>query len=115
MGELQRRLAAQRSLVAEGRDMGTVVFPDAAVKIFLDATLDERVRRRHLELIARGHPTDPAQVRAEMAERDRRDREREVAPLRPAADALVIDCTGLTVEGQIAAVLDAVRVRTGLG
>src|SRR5687768_4149631 len=83
MATLQRAIAARHALVAEGRDMGTVLFPDAAAKIFLDASVEERARRRHRELAARGLELDVTQVRSEIERRDRRDREREVAPLVP--------------------------------
>jgi cytidylate kinase len=113
MADLQRAIAARHALVAEGRDMGTVLFPDAAVKVFLDAGVEERARRRHRELAARGLDVAEAQVRAEIERRDRRDREREVAPLVPAPDAVVIDTSGMDVDRQVAAVLEAVRARVG--
>ncbi len=113
MADLQRDIAARDPLVAEGRDMGTVLFPDAAVKIFLDASVEERARRRHRELAGRGLDLDPFEVQAEIERRDRRDRERDVAPLVPAADAIVIDTTGMSVGDQIEAVLDAVRAKVG--
>jgi cytidylate kinase len=113
MAELQRAIAARDPLVAEGRDMGTVLFPDAAVKIFLDASVEERARRRHRELASRGLELDPLEVQAEIERRDRRDRERDVAPLVPAADAIVLDTTGMTVGDQVVAVLDAVREKVG--
>jgi len=113
MAELQRAIAARDPLVAEGRDMGTVLFPDATVKIFLDASVEERARRRHRELAARGLELDPFAVQAEIEQRDRRDRERDVAPLVPAADAIVLDTTGMTVDDQVAAVLESVRAKVG--
>jgi cytidylate kinase len=113
MNELQRELAAQESLVAEGRDMGTVLFPDAPVKIFLDASVEERAQRRHRELAGRGLDLPLAQVRAEIEQRDRRDRERELAPLVPAPDAIVVDTSGMTVETQVEAVLNAVKEKVG--
>ena len=113
MSTLQRSIAARHALVAEGRDMGTVLFPDAAAKIFLDASVGERARRRHRELTARGLDVDLATVQAEIERRDRRDRERDVAPLVPAPDAIVIDTSGLGVDEQIAAVLRAVEARIG--
>jgi cytidylate kinase len=111
MNELQRLIAARESLVAEGRDMGTVLFPDAAVKIFLDASVEERAQRRHRELAARGINLPLAQVLREIEERDRRDRERELAPLVPAQGAIVVDTSGMTVGEQIDAVLKAVETR----
>lgn len=113
MTELQRAIAARQPLVAEGRDMGTVLFPEAAVKIFLEASLEERARRRHREWSRRGDGPTLDAVRADIESRDRRDRERDVAPLRPASDALVIDTTGMTVEQQIEAVLQAIEARVG--
>jgi len=115
MVDLQRAIAAQESLVAEGRDMGTVLFPAAAVKVFLVASVEERARRRQKELAARGDTQPLAEVRAEIEARDRRDRERNIAPLVPAADATVVDTSGMTVDEQIQAVLEAVatRVRPG--
>jgi len=113
MSELQRALAARQAIVAEGRDMGTVLFPDATVKIFLDASVEERARRRHRELAARGLVLELHDVRAEIEHRDRRDRERAIAPLVPAQDAIVIDTSGMTVDEQIAAVLKAVTAKVG--
>jgi cytidylate kinase len=113
MTSLQRGIAARQSLVAEGRDMGTVLFPEASAKIFLEASLEERARRRHKEWSARGTAPSLDAVRADIESRDRRDRERDLAPLRPAGDALVIDTTGMTVEQQIEAVLNAVEARVG--
>jgi len=113
MTELQRALAARESLVAEGRDMGTVLFPDAPVKIFLDATVDERARRRQKELASRGLDAPLAEVKAEIEQRDRRDRERELAPLVPASDAIVVDTSGMSVEAQVDAVLKAVEEKVG--
>lgn len=113
MTELQRALAARESLVAEGRDMGTVLFPDAPVKIYLDASVEERARRRHRELSMRGLEVPLAQVRAEIEQRDRRDRERALAPLVPARDAIVVDTSGMSVEEQVEAVLNAVKERVG--
>jgi cytidylate kinase len=113
MVELQRALAAHESLVAEGRDMGTVLFPGAAVKVFLVASVDERARRRQKEMRQRGVEQPLEQVKAEIEERDRRDRERDVAPLVPAKDAIVIDTSGMTVEAQVEAVLKAVEAKVG--
>jgi 4-hydroxy-3-methylbut-2-enyl diphosphate reductase len=106
---IQRDAAASSDLVAEGRDMTTVVFPDAYRKFFLDASVEERVGRRTRELLSRGFPVDDEQIRREIVERDMRDSQREIAPLRRAADAYVIDSTGLAVEDvlrKMEAVLD---------
>jgi cytidylate kinase len=94
--ELQRRAAIGRSLVTEGRDQGTVVFPDAERKFFLVADPKERARRRHNELIARGQKLTLDDVLSAQDERDRRDSERTVSPTKPAADAIIIDSTGLS-------------------
>ncbi len=109
LGQLQRRLAESGPAVAEGRDLGTVVFPAAEVKIYLDADLATRAGRRHRELQARGIPATLDQVRQDLERRDARDRERSEAPLKPAADAVVVDTTGMTPPMQVEAVLAAVR------
>ncbi|MEO6811685.1 MAG: (d)CMP kinase [Isosphaeraceae bacterium] len=91
----QRRFAAENNVVAEGRDQGTIVFPDAPRKFFLTASPEERARRRHTEFLARGEAIDPADVLRDLIERDARDAARAIAPMRPAADALVIDTNGM--------------------
>lgn len=96
--DLQRRLAAGGGVVAEGRDLGTVVFPDAEVKIYLTADLESRSRRRAAEQAQRGEAADLARVRAEIQGRDRRDTGRATAPLRPAPDAVRLDTSDLGVE-----------------
>jgi CMP/dCMP kinase len=93
---LQRQVAVGRNLVCEGRDQGTVVFPDAERKFFLDADRVERARRRHGELLARGVNTTPEDVLLAQDERDRRDAERALAPMVPAPDAIILDSTRLT-------------------
>ena len=107
--ERQRMFRAAPGLVADGRDMGTVVFPDAEVKIFLDASCEERARRRVRQLEARGKPADYEKILAEIAERDHRDRTRAVAPLKPADDALVIDSTGMSIDEEVEKVLSLAR------
>jgi CMP/dCMP kinase len=94
----QRAIAAGRDMVCEGRDQGTVVFPDAACKFFLVADPLARARRRHVDLLARGQPLTFEQVLAEQEDRDRRDSSRSVGPLKPAADAIVLDTSDLTPE-----------------
>jgi cytidylate kinase len=111
--ELQRAIAARMPVVAEGRDMGTVVFPDATVKLYLDATVAERAARRHRELVGRGLELELYEVEEEIERRDRRDRERALAPLRAAEDAFVLDTTGMTLEEQVDAVLRMVEERAG--
>jgi CMP/dCMP kinase len=103
--ERQRAFVAPPGLVADGRDMGTVVFPGADLKIFLTATPEERARRRHKQLKDKGSDVSLPALSREIAERDSRDRNRQVAPLRPAADACVIDSTGLAVEEVVRRVL----------
>ena len=107
--EIQRRLWERGPLVAEGRDLGTVVFPDADVKVFLDAAPDTRVMRRHQELVRHGIPAPIEQVAEDLARRDRRDSLRADSPLSPAADAIRLDTSGLTVEAQVGEVLRLVR------
>ena len=112
----QRRFAAgDGGAVLAGRDTGTVVCPDAAVKLFVTATAEERARRRHEELRRRGDSPMYAAVLAELRERDRRDSERAVAPLRAAPDAFVLDTTGLDPEAALAAALRHVEGVTGGG
>lgn len=95
---LQRRLGEAQPVVMEGRDIGTVVFPDAPVKIFLTADPAERAHRRAVELRARGEAIDEAALAAELARRDARDQTRPNSPLRPAADAVRLDSTHLTLD-----------------
>ena len=102
----QRAFAQAPGLVADGRDMGTVVFPRAELKIFLTATPEERARRRYKQLKDKGSDVSLAALSREIAERDLRDQTRQVAPLRPAADACVIDSTGLDVGTVVARVLE---------
>jgi cytidylate kinase len=104
----QRRLLSEGNWVAEGRDIGTVVAPDAAVKVFLDASPEERARRRASEL-----GVDPATVLAEQAIRDERDRTREVSPLSAASDAVVVDTTGLSLDEVVARITSLVSNAAG--
>ena len=94
----QRRIGQRGHIVMVGRDIGTVVLPEADLKVFLDASLEERARRRYREMIARGEKADYEEVLAAMRRRDETDTQRETAPLRPADDAVIIDTTGLSVE-----------------
>ncbi|QUJ66345.1 (d)CMP kinase [Photobacterium sp. GJ3] len=94
----QRAFNGEPGLVADGRDMGTVVFPNAEVKIFLDASAEERAKRRMNQLQQKGLSVNFDSLLSEIQERDERDRNRAVAPLRPAADALVLDSTHLSIE-----------------
>jgi cytidylate kinase len=97
--EKQRRIGARGGLVAEGRDMGTVVFPDAPVKFFLQASLEVRARRRLQDLTRAGYPSlSLDEVRADMDRRDLRDQQRELSPLRPAADAHILDTSPYSID-----------------
>jgi cytidylate kinase len=98
MVERQRAIAAEARVIMAGRDIGTVVLPEAPVKIFLTASLDERVERRLIELARRGVSIERSDLRLELAERDRLDATRAVAPLRRAAGAVEVDSTGETIE-----------------
>ena len=95
---LQRELAAQGGIVMEGRDIGTLVLPGAEKKFFLTASVEERARRRFLELQQNGYQVDYEQVIKDISLRDEIDSNRAIAPLKPAPDAMIIDCTGLTAE-----------------
>jgi CMP/dCMP kinase len=98
--DLQRRIAAEPpGAVLDGRDIGTIVFPDAEAKIFVEASVEARARRRHRELLAQGVASIYSRVLQDMRERDARDRGRDIAPLTPAKDALVIDSSTLDAEG----------------
>ena len=101
-------------LIADGRDMGTVVFPDAPVKVFLDASAQERAQRRFNQLQDKGFSVSIAQILSEIKERDFRDRNRAVAPLRPADDALVIDSTSLTIDEVVNKVLELTKLKLNL-
>jgi cytidylate kinase len=109
MTPIQRDIAAAGGVVLEGRDTGSVVCPDAEVKIYLDADLAERARRRRDELASRGAAADYENVKTEMAERDRQDMERDLAPLRKPADAISVDSTGLSPEAVVQRILSAVE------
>jgi len=98
MVRLQRKIGAAGKVVAEGRDTGTVVFPGAKYKFFLDARLEERARRRHREWVGKGLAAEMKKVEEEIRERDEQDSFRELAPLHPAADARHIDSTGISAE-----------------
>ncbi|OGT33223.1 MAG: cytidylate kinase [Gammaproteobacteria bacterium RBG_16_51_14] len=97
----QQAFRAPPGLIADGRDMGTVVFPDAVLKIYLTASAEERARRRHKQLKQKGIDANLLQLSVEIAERDARDSQRPVSPLKPAVDAVVIDTTSLKIEAVI--------------
>ncbi|MCH8814710.1 MAG: (d)CMP kinase [Chloroflexi bacterium] len=109
MVALQREIAGRQPVVMAGRDIGTVVLPDANLKIYLEASLEERARRRHQEFEAFGRDASRDAVHADLERRDRIDSERDVSPLRPANDAHVIDTDGLTMEEVLREALSLVR------
>ena len=109
----QRSFRVAPGLVADGRDMGTVVFPDATLKVFLTASAPTRAERRYRQLRERGQSADLSALVRELEERDRRDSERAHAPLRPAEDAEVLDTTGLGIDEVVARVLGLYRERSG--
>ena len=116
--EFQRRFAKEppegrAGAILDGRDIGTVVCPDAPIKLFVTASLEARARRRHEELLARGEPTIYAHVLAEMEARDTRDRDRLVAPLRAASDAVTLDTTNLSADEVFAAAMAVVAEKSG--
>lgn len=108
----QRGLGAAGAVVMEGRDIGTVVFPQAAVKVFLDASPAERARRRARDLHGEATAADIARMEQEIAERDARDRTRTHSPLRPAPDAVVVDTTGKTIEEVVASLRALIMQRS---
>ena len=109
MRELQRAIGEQGGVVMEGRDIGTVVFPDAECKFYFDATPEVRAERRHAELAAKGAVVDRNAVLSELIERDRRDSERTHAPLRRADDAVIIDTSKLTIEQALSALKERIQ------
>ena len=109
--QLQQDFAKNDGLIADGRDMGTVVFPDAQVKLFLDASAEERAKRRYNQLQNKGISGNFAQILAEIKERDLRDRNRAVAPLKPAEDAFLLDSTTLSIDEVIYQALSYIQQR----
>ena len=109
--QLQQDFAKNDGLIADGRDMGTVVFPDAQVKLFLDASAEERAKRRYNQLQNKGINGNFAQILAEIKERDLRDRNRAVAPLKPADDAFLLDSTTLSIDEVICQALNYIQQR----
>lgn len=114
--DYQRRFASgppdgARGAVIDGRDIGTVVCPEAQAKLFVDALPEKRARRRWFELASRGRSESEAEILADIRARDARDREREVAPLRPASDAILLDTSDLDIDAAFAAALELVKPR----
>lgn len=111
--EMQRSAARSSSVIMDGRDIGTVVLPDADVKIFLTASAEDRARRRYEELIQRGTPKDFGELLEEIRQRDHNDSTRAAAPLRPADDAVLVDTTGNTFEQSRDMILKLIREKVG--
>ncbi len=112
--EMQRDLARRHNVVMDGRDIGTVVLPEAAVKLFLTASPEVRARRRHAELAAKGKKDAYDQVLSDLLRRDAQDATRAIAPLRQAPDAVLLDTTGLDIPQALAAMRAIVKEKTGL-
>jgi cytidylate kinase len=110
----QRVFARNGGVVMDGRDIGTHVLPDAEVKIFLKASVDERAKRRHAENIARGFESDIEKLKEEIARRDKLDSEREIAPLKKAEDAIEIDTTSLSIDDVVNRIMEIVKERIGV-
>lgn len=109
--ERQRAFREFPGLVADGRDMGTVVFPDAPLKIFLTASAEERARRRYLQLKAKGDDVSLPRLLGEIRARDERDTQRAIAPLKPAADAIQLDSTELSIEQVLERIMSEIALR----
>ncbi len=107
--DLQRKLGRQHDAILEGRDIGTVVFPQAPYKFYLNATVEERARRRYRELIEKGEKVSLHEVEATIRKRDRNDSTRPVAPLRPAEDAIIIDTTGKDIPSVVKEILGHIK------
>ena len=107
----QRRMGESGGVLMDGRDIGTVVFPNAQLKIFLTATVEERAMRRYKELIAKGQQVDLAQLKEDIASRDKQDSERAISPLRQAEDALLLDTSDMNIEQVTAKILQLVEDR----
>jgi cytidylate kinase len=107
----QREFAQLPGLIADGRDMGTVVFPNAQLKVYLDASVEERANRRYKQLINKGLDASLEEILVELKKRDERDTQRAVAPLRPAEEAIMLDSTSLTIEQVLEIVLEEARHR----
>ena len=107
--ELQRKLAASANVVMDGRDIGTVVLPDANVKVYLTASVEVRAQRRYKELIEKGQEADLEKIKKDIEERDYRDMNRDIAPLRQAEDAVLVDSSYMTIDENVQAILDLIK------
>ncbi len=112
---LQRGLAARENVLMDGRDIGTVILPEAQLKIYLTASTSVRAKRRYLELQAKGETCDLAETEREIEERDYRDMHREVAPLRQAEDAVVVDSSNMRIDEVVACIVKLAKERMGEG
>ncbi|UCF26723.1 MAG: (d)CMP kinase, partial [Chloroflexota bacterium] len=113
LGEQQRRIGLQGEVVMVGRDIGTVILPEADIKIYLDASIEERADRRYQELRQRGEEIDFDSILAKLRERDLIDSTREIAPLKPADDAIVIDTDQLSIQQVFAKIIEIVKENRG--
>lgn len=107
--DLQRKLAASMSVVMDGRDIGTTILPDAEVKIYLTASSATRAKRRYLELQQKGIDCDLEEIRRDIEDRDRRDMNREISPLKQAEDAVLVDSSDMTIEEVVKRILQIFR------
>lgn len=114
MVKIQRSLGNNQNLIAEGRDTTTIVFPDATVKVYLTASLEERVKRRHKELLEKGHRVSLEEVKENIIQRDQIDSSRDVSPLKQADDAVLIDSTDMEIPDEIHKMIDIIEESTGL-
>jgi cytidylate kinase len=112
LNQWQKRLAAEGGIVAEGRDMATVVFPDAEVKVFLTADLPTRTGRRHAEYLQKNIPIDYADLEAQIRERDEADSKRAIAPLRPAPGAVILDTSGMDIAEVVSRLMELVAEKS---
>ena len=110
--QVQRKAGAKGGIVAEGRDMGTVVFPDADYKFYLDADVAERARRRYEEIAAKSRGSDYQKVEEDLIIRDKQDRERKIAPLKPAEKAVLIDSTNMSIQEVLDKMVSLIRFQT---
>lgn len=113
--DMQRQMAERYNVIMDGRDIGTVVLPNAGLKVFLTADVEKRAARRHRELLEKGTDVSLAEVLADMRVRDARDSNRETAPLKAADDAVILDTGDMTLEESIAALLDLIRAKMAEG
>ena len=107
--ELQQKLARETDVVMDGRDIGTVVLPDADVKVYLTASVETRAKRRFLELQEKGEPADLAKIAADIEDRDYRDMHRDISPLRQAEDATLVDSSDMTIDQVVQAIIDTAK------